>query len=171
MNTVPETPPQIPDHDLVRRIGQGSYGEVWLARNVMGTFRAIKLVRRESFKDERPYEREFSGIQKFEPISRTHPGLVTILHVGRNASVGYFYYVMEIADDARTGQMIEPDSYAPHTLASEISHRSRLPVAECIAVILPLAAALSHLHQRGLIHRDIKPSNIIFVLGAPKFAD
>ena len=171
MNTVPETPPQIPDHDLVRRIGQGSYGEVWLARNVMGTFRAIKLVRRESFKDERPYEREFSGIQKFEPISRTHPGLVTILHVGRNAGAGYFYYIMEIADDARTGQTIEPDSYAPRTLASEISHRSRLPVAECIDVILPLAEALSHLHQRGLIHRDIKPSNIIFVLGAPKFAD
>jgi hypothetical protein len=34
-----------------------------------------------------------------------------------------------------------------------------------------LAAALGHLHSRGLVHRDIKPSNIIFVNGAPKFAD
>jgi hypothetical protein len=31
---------------LIRRIGQGSYGEVWLARNVMGTYRAVKIVYR-----------------------------------------------------------------------------------------------------------------------------
>jgi len=33
-------PSHIPDHELLRRIGGGSYGEVWLARNVMGTYRA-----------------------------------------------------------------------------------------------------------------------------------
>src|SRR5438067_393846 len=90
--------PAIPDHDLLRKIGQGSYGEVWLARNVMGTLRAVKVVYRESFQSERPYEREFSGLKKFEPISRTHPGLVSILHIGRNDSC--FYCVMEAADDA-----------------------------------------------------------------------
>jgi hypothetical protein len=37
-------PPHIPDHELLRRIGGGSYGEVWLARSVMGTFRAVKIV-------------------------------------------------------------------------------------------------------------------------------
>src|SRR5438552_9350768 len=91
---------QIPDHELLRCIGRGSYGEVWLGRNVMGTYRAIKVVYRNSFHEERPFEREFAGIKKFEPISRTHPGFVSILHIGRNDSAGYFYYIMELADDS-----------------------------------------------------------------------
>lgn len=91
-------PPSIPDHELLHRIGHGSYGEVWLARNQLGTMRAVKIVHRASFEDARPFEREFKGIQKFEPISRSHEGLVDILQVGRTE--GCFYYVMELADDA-----------------------------------------------------------------------
>ena len=92
--------PQIPDHELLRCIGSGAYGKVWLARNALGVCRAVKIVYRHSFEDERPYEREFGGIKKFEPISRSHEGLVDILQVGRNDAAGYFYYVMELADDA-----------------------------------------------------------------------
>src|SRR5512133_752751 len=88
--------PTIPDHELLRCIGSGGYGDVWLARNIMGTYRAVKIVHRRRFADERPYEREFGGIQKFEPISRSHDGLVDILQVGRNDAAGYFYYVMEL---------------------------------------------------------------------------
>src|SRR5215471_15290278 len=93
------TPPNIHEHELVRRIGRGAYGEVWLARNELGGYRAVKIVYRKDFEQNRPFEREFSGIQKFEPISRSHPGLVDLLQVGRNDSAGYFYYVMELADD------------------------------------------------------------------------
>jgi hypothetical protein len=73
--------PHIPDHELLRRIGGGSYGEVWLARNALGAYRAVKIVRRESFDHDRPFEREFAGVQKFEPISRQHEGLVDLLQV------------------------------------------------------------------------------------------
>ncbi|HEY5912306.1 MAG TPA: tetratricopeptide repeat-containing protein kinase family protein [Verrucomicrobiae bacterium] len=93
-------PPRVPDHELVRRIGQGSYGEVWLARNVVGTWRAVKVVYLAHFEDSRPYDREFSGIQKYEPVSRTNDGLVDVLQIGRNDAEGYFYYVMELADAA-----------------------------------------------------------------------
>ncbi|HYV30602.1 MAG TPA: hypothetical protein VEO53_05775, partial [Candidatus Binatia bacterium] len=96
----PQAPPHIPDHELLRRIGTGSYGEVWLARNIVGTRRAVKVIRRHTFDRARPYDREFAGIQKFEPISRSHDGLVDILQLGRNDEAGYFYYVMELADDA-----------------------------------------------------------------------
>jgi len=43
------SPPKIPDHEMLRRIGRGSYGEVWLARNVMGVYRAVKVIYRDRF--------------------------------------------------------------------------------------------------------------------------
>src|SRR5262245_19676337 len=76
------TPPAVPDHDLLHRIGSGAYGDVWLARSALGTLRAVKVVYRARFKEGRPYEREFHGIVKYEPVSRSHEGLVQVLHVG-----------------------------------------------------------------------------------------
>src|SRR6266516_6091090 len=92
------TPPQVPDHELICRIGGGAYGEVWMARNVVGTLRAVKVVYRRRFSEAYPFERELKGIQNFEPISRSHEGLVDILQIGRNDQAGHFYYVMELAD-------------------------------------------------------------------------
>ena len=163
--------PSIPDHALLRKVGAGAYGEIWLARNAIGTHHVVKIVRRESFDNPDPYEREFRGIQKFMPISRSHPGLVQILHVGRNDQLGYIYYIMEVADDETTGQEINPETYSPKNLGRAIKRRGRIPAEECLRLSLDLTAALEFMHQQHLIHRDIKPSNIIFVRGAPKFAD
>ena len=92
-------PPRVPDYEVIRRIGVGAYGEVWLARNVFGEYRAIKMVWRASFgEDDRPFQREFEGIKRFEPISRSHPSQLAILHVGNNEEANCFYYVMELAD-------------------------------------------------------------------------
>src|SRR3954471_15941018 len=93
--------PEIPDHTLLRPIGRGAYGEVWLARNVMGALRAVKVIWGGQFESGRPYDREFAGIQRYEPVSRSSGGLVHVLHVGRNDPEGYFFYVMELADDAK----------------------------------------------------------------------
>ena len=89
----------IPDFRLIKPIGSGSYGEVWLARSVTGAYRAIKIVRRDQFDCENSFEREFRGIEAFEPVSRTHGNLLQVLHVGRNATAGFYFYVMELADD------------------------------------------------------------------------
>ena len=53
-------PIAIPDHALLRKIGGGSYGDVWLAQHQMGMYRAVKIVARASFKDQKPFERELS---------------------------------------------------------------------------------------------------------------
>lgn len=66
-------PPVVPDYELLRRIGRGSYGDVWLARSITGQWRAVKVVQRERFDSDRPFEREFLGIQQFESISHRHP--------------------------------------------------------------------------------------------------
>jgi serine/threonine protein kinase len=179
----------IPDHELLQRIGQGSYGEVWLARNRVGTLRAVKIVWRKTFWHDHPFEREFKGIQKFEPISRSHDGLVDILHIGRGD--GYFYYVMELADEANVEcrmTNVEPtltrpadtlshpmgegrgegtssfvihhsDLYTPRTLATDVGRHRRLPPAECVRIGLALTSALAHLHRHKLVHRDVKPFN------------
>lgn len=163
--------PNIPNHEMVRVIGRGSYGEIWLARSLTGTWRAVKIVDRRTFESDKAFQREFEGMSKFEPISRGDAGFVDILHVGREEGGHFFYYVMELADDHLAGGRIDPGHYAPKTLKSELARRSRLLADECVTVGLSLSRALGVLHAQGLVHRDIKPANIIFVGGVPKIAD
>jgi serine/threonine protein kinase len=161
--------PIIPDHELLRVIGRGAYGEIWLARTVTGAFRAVKVVYRRTFESERAFLREFEGMSAFEPISRAHGGFINILHVGRTPS--YLYYSMELADDHLDGRRIDIGSYQPRTLKTDLARHKRLSADESIRLGLSLTEALEALHTRGLTHRDIKPSNIIFVEGVPKLAD
>ncbi len=166
--------PVIPDHEVLRRIGGGAYGEVWLARGVTGALRAVKVLWREDFEDERGFEREFEGILKYEPVSRDHPGLVNVLHVGRSLGApAFYYYVMELGDDIVTGADINPIEYEARTLGSDIKNAGKRPLetAFCIDVGQRLAEALQHLHDLGLAHRDVKPSNVIFVNDRAKLAD
>lgn len=163
--------PTIADYDLIRQIGQGSYGDVWLARGLTGNFRAIKVVYRDRFPDADPFEREFTGLKKIMTAALSEPGQLALLHVGQNASAGYFYYVMELADDVETGRDVNPAKYAPLTLKELRASRGRLPAAECVQIAVELTRALAGLHAHGLVHRDIKPSNVIMVGGVPKLAD
>ena len=170
----PRPDPVIPDHEVLRKVGGGAYGEVWLARGVTGALRAVKVVWREDFDDERSFEREFEGILKFEPISRDHPGMVNILHVGRSPDQqSFYYYVMELGDDVISGRDINPIEYEARTLRSDIKRTPgrRLATDFCIDVGVRLAEALRHLHDNGLAHRDVKPANVIFVAGKAKLAD
>src|SRR5947209_14151013 len=95
VSSSPRQPPIIPDHELIRCIGVGSYGEVWLARTALGEHRAVKVIYRGTFDHDKPYQREFEGLKKFEPISHARESQVDILHVGINDAAGFFYYIME----------------------------------------------------------------------------
>ena len=161
--------PVIPDHEVLRVIGRGAYGEIWLARSLTGALRAVKVVYRTTFESERAFQREFQGMSSFEPISRAHTGFVDILHVGRTGE--YLYYIMELADDHVAARNIAPTDYVPRTLKSDIERRRRLTAAESVQLGISLTEALQALHDHGLTHRDIKPSNIIFIDGVPKLAD
>jgi serine/threonine protein kinase len=161
--------PIVPDHELLRVIGRGAYGEIWMARTVTGGLRAVKIVYRSTFESERAFLREFEGMSAFEPISREHAGFVDILHVGRTAE--HLYYSMEMADDHLVGRNIDIVNYEPRTLKSDLARHKRLSAAESIRLGVSLTEALEALHCHGLAHRDIKPSNIIFIDGIPKLAD
>jgi serine/threonine protein kinase len=173
----PKPPPlaqstiSIPEHEVIRRIGRGASGEVWLVKNFLGVYRAVKIMRSGEDGQQRSFEKELAGLMQFEPVSRLHDGLVDILQVGQNRQEGYFYYVMELADCVHSGQSIDVETYLPHTLAEHIRERGRLPARECIRLGAAMASALGFLHRQNLVHRDLKPSNIIFVNGFPKLAD
>jgi serine/threonine protein kinase len=135
-------------------------------------YRAIKVVRREDFEYERTFEREFQGIQHYEQVSQDHPGLVDVLHVGRDDENGFYYYVMELADDV-SGKLekVDPETYKAKTLSSDLRQNPNRSVQDTVELGISIASALGHLHLAGLTHRDVKPSNIIFVKGVPKLAD
>ncbi len=168
------TRPSVPDHEILRKIGTGAYGEVWLARSVIGAYRAVKVVWREDFADEQIFIREFDGVLTYEPIARGIPGLVHILHVGQNSGPSrYYFYVMELADDAYTGSHTDPASYVPRTLYSDMQQYGNrpMPLDYVLEVGCQLSRALAGLHAQELTHRDVKPTNVIFINGRVKLAD
>jgi WD40 repeat protein len=158
----------IPDYRLVRTIGDGAFGEVWLARNVLGGHRAVKIVRRQ--KSGAHFDREFDGIRLFADVCLGNPGQLAVLHVGQRKELGFFYYVMELADDAIRGREMQEDTYLPLTLEME-RHLRRHTVEETICIGITLGQSLAYLHGRGLVHRDVKPSNVVVVSGVYKLAD
>jgi len=167
--------PEAPDYELFDPpFGQGAYGKVWLVRNAIGQWQALKAVYQARFgSNTDPYEREFRGIRRYKPISDKHPGLLRVDFVSRKKRAGYFYYVMELGDPVAAGWEANPATYRPRDLASARAQAEgrRLPEQMCVEIALELAEALDFLHRAGLTHRDIKPSNIIFVNGRPKLAD
>jgi CHASE2 domain-containing sensor protein len=167
--------PEAPDYELFEpAFGEGAYGKVWLARNAIGQWQALKAVYLARFSQRtEPYEREFNGIRRYKPISDQHAGLLRVDFVSTKKAAGYFYYVMELGDGLTAGWEQNPATYIPRDLARMRAEtpNQRLPVRECVRIGCALAEALEFLHQEGLTHRDIKPQNIIFVNNNPKLAD
>lgn len=167
--------PDAPDYEFFGApFGAGAFGKVWVVRNSVGQYQALKTVYQSKFGSEtKPYEMEFKGIKKFKPLSGEHPGLLRVDFVSMRKKEGYFYYVMELGDAHESGWEQDPSNYKPRDLATAASQgdKGRLPVLECVDIVASLAEALGFLHKEGFVHRDIKPTNIIFARGRPKLAD
>lgn len=167
--------PEAPEYEIITpEIGKGGFGKVWIARNAIGQWQALKAVYVSNFKGNTgPYEAEFKGLQRYKPVSEKHPGLLRIDLVSKMKDTGYFYYVMELGDAQAPGWEKQPHLYKPRDLENmrKQAFERRLPPQECLRIVTVLADALNFLHEQGLTHRDIKPSNVIFVNDRPKLAD
>ncbi len=135
---------QLGQYRLLRRIGAGGMGEVYLAEHqLLKRPCALKLIRPDSATDPRNLERFEREVQLTATLS--HLNTVEIFDYGR-AEDGTYYYVMEYLDGLSLAEMVE--LYGP------------LAPARVVYLLRQVCGALREAHAAGLIHRDIKPANI-----------
>ncbi len=129
---------------VVRHIGSGGMGQVWLAERADGRFEgvvAIKLLR--AFGDPhiaKRFEREGQLLARLQ-----HPNIARLLDAGALAN-GQLYLVLEYVDGDRIDRYFDAKKFT---------------VAERIRAFLPVCEALAHAHTQLVVHRDLKPSNIL----------
>ncbi len=169
----PEWPPEVPNYELLRMVGRGAFGEVWLGRHrLTGFWRAIKLVPRDAAETGWAADKELQGLRRY--LERIQPGELhhlSVLEVGETPQREALYCVMELADHAEAAEFPGPDRYVPRTLREVIHRRGRLSPGEVAQLGCDLVEALGKLHAQGLLHRDIKPGNVLFVGDRPKLGD
>lgn len=128
---------------VVRLIGRGGMGAVYLAREVsLDRLVALKVLP-ASADDEVTRERFRREARMVARLS--HPGIVPLYAYGETERT--LYYAMAYIDG--------------ETLAQRLKREGPLSGPETRELLTSVAAALDHAHRRGLIHRDIKPSNIL----------
>jgi eukaryotic-like serine/threonine-protein kinase len=132
-------------YNLVRKLGSGGMGEVWLAEHqLLRRQCAIKTIRANQAGDPLTLQRFEREVQAMAGL--THWNSVEIYDYG-HAADGTFYYVMEYLPGLTLQEMVDKDG--------------PLPAARAIHFLRQICAALEEAHGIGLIHRDIKPSNVL----------
>jgi TolB-like protein/Flp pilus assembly protein TadD len=143
-------------YEIVREIGRGGMGAVYLAKRADGQFEkevAIKLLKRGTDTDEilRRFHAERRILAQLD-----HPNIARLLDAGTTDD-GLPYFVMEYIDG------VPITSYA---------HGTRLSVAQRLQLFLKVCEAVQFAHQHRVVHRDLKPGNILVKQdGEPKLLD
>jgi serine/threonine protein kinase len=132
---------------VVRQIGEGGMGAVWLAEHVMlGRPVAIKVLHRDASARPELVERFFNEAKAATAIS--DPGIIQIFDFGHHTD-GNAYIVMELLEG-------EP-------LDQRLRRMGKLPLASALRILRQVASSLGAAHRRGIVHRDLKPDNIFLV--------
>jgi hypothetical protein len=145
-------PAAVPGYELERSLGEGAFGEVWVAINRNTKMRvAIKFYSHRGGMDWSLLSREVEKLR----FLRADRYVVQLLEVGWNATPPF--YVMEYMERGALEDQLEKG----------------LPtVPEAITLIREVAIGLVHAHARGILHCDLKPANILLDQdGKPRLAD
>src|SRR5215210_273724 len=145
---------QIGHYTLIRTLGRGGFGEVWLAERrakFVTTKVAVKLphdeqIDHETIKQEATLWEQASG----------HPNILPIIDA-----------------DEYDGQIVIVSEYAPDGSLEDLLKKNggSLPMKQAIEMAIGILSGLEFLHFRKIIHRDIKPANILLQGETPRLAD
>ncbi|MBQ1925854.1 MAG: serine/threonine protein kinase [Proteobacteria bacterium] len=131
-------------YQIVRRIGKGGMGVVYLATQTnLGRNVCIKVLNPALLDDEDAvgrFEREAKGLSRLQ-----HPNIVTIFDYGRDGNLAYI--VMEYAQG--------------ETLSKYLKAHGALTLDQFLPLAVQTLKGIGEAHKLGLIHRDIKPANIV----------
>jgi serine/threonine-protein kinase len=151
-------PPSIGRYEILRLLGQGAMGRVFLARDpVLDRSVALKLPRNDPSLE--PDQRQ-ALLERMRHEARasgrvSHPNIVALFDMGEDAVLG-LYLVFEYVEG--------------ETLKERITSKPLGPLAAA-RLAREMGDALSTAHAAGVLHRDIKPENVILALSGSKIAD
>ncbi|WP_437568463.1 protein kinase domain-containing protein [Sorangium sp. So ce542] len=133
-------------YQIVGRLGAGGMGTVWRARSLwLDVDVAIKVLHEEQF-DAHAAERLLREARATARLG--HPAIVRVFDFGETDS-GEPFLVMELLEGTSLSNWLEANG--------------RMPAAQAVQMLLPVACALAAAHAQSIVHRDIKPANILVV--------
>ena len=150
---------QLGDFRLMKKLGQGGMGEVFLAHQVsLDRQVALKVMNKQFSKQEnfvKRFKREAQTMAKLN-----HPNIVQGYAVGEEQ--GLLYLAMELVKGHERGR----------SLQDWMNNQQKLEVGDALHVTLIIADALKYANEMSLIHRDIKPDNMLVTeKGVVKLSD
>lgn len=150
---MPSVNQQVGPYTLIKKLGQGGFGEVWLAEK-QTKFVTKKLAVKLPLKDQVDTDAVRHEATLWEQASG-HPNVLPIIDA-----------------DEYDGQIVIVSEYAPDgSLADLLKKQGRLSVEKAVEMIDGVLAGLEFLHSRKIIHRDLKPDNVLVQGETPRLAD